>query len=343
MDENDLLQEEKIPDAEIELRARLEIVYDEIDLLLKQREAALDGLKGLPKALDRVAESAWLNGELRSPAVAEWLEFGKERRESLERLAAELSGQVSRYRAGFKLLGAVRNGLLRGASPIALRELADHKDLARLPELYSPAGPVLDAVQREIAAAYEATLLTYDRELREACARVRPDWQITGRFPSYQINRRFAVSFDLKTHTVQLESLTVHSFQISAVVGRLQKRYKDLWESPFDPHKFLEEVRAAYQRALLLDGGSLGQELYLYKVHREILASRQSSSFWRTSRGLRAYPEDAFAADLSRLLSSGITTYALTLIPGRQQRHMYILYDPLRGERLYYSLLKMME
>lgn len=344
MVQNDRLQEEANPDAEIELLARLEIVYDEIDLLLKQREAALEGLKGLPKALDRLAESAWLNGELRSPAVAEWLEFGKERREPMERLAAELGGQVSRYRAGFKLLGAVRNGLLRGASPIALRELADHKDLTRLPELYSPAGPVLDAVQREIAAAYEATLLTYDRELREACARVRSDWQITGRFPSYQINRRFVVSFDLKTHTVKLESLTVHSFQISTVVSRLQKRYKELWEGPFDPQKFLEELRAAYRRAVLLEErGDLGQEIYLYKVHRELFAGRQSNNFWRTSHGLRAYPEEAFAADLSRLLSSGITTHALTLIPGRQERHMYILYDPLRGERLYYSLLKMME
>lgn len=344
MNEDDLLQEQVIPEAEVELLARLEVVCSEIGNLLKQREATLEGLKDLPRALDQLAGSAWLNGEVQSPAVSEWLEFSQERRAPLERLAAELGNQVSRWRAGFKLLGGLQNGLRKGGDPIALRELADHKDLTRLLELYPPAGPVLEAVQKEIAAAYEAKLMTYDRELREACARVRPDWQITGRFPSYQIDRRFAVSFDLKTHTVQLESLTVHSFQIPTVVGRLQKRYKELWEGPFDPSKFLEELRAAYRRAILLEEkGSLGQEIYLYKVHRELFAGRQSNNFWRTSHGLRAYPEEAFAADLSRLLASRGAAHVLTLVPGRQERHMYILYDPLRGERLYYSLLKMME
>ncbi|MBI2876429.1 MAG: hypothetical protein HYY20_06070 [Candidatus Tectomicrobia bacterium] len=343
MDESDLLQEEIIPEAEIALLARLEVIHSEITLLLKQREATLEGLKGLPKALDQLGESAWLNGEGQRPEVAEWLEFGQERREPLEQLAAELGGQVNRYRAGLKLLGAVRSELRKGGDPIGLRELVDHKDLARLSELYPPAGPVLEAVQQEVTAAYEATLLTYDREFREACARVRPDWQITGRFPSYQIDRRFAVSFKLETHTVQLESLTVHSFQIPTVVSRLQKRYKELWEGPFDPQKFLEELKGAYRRVLRLEGESLGQEIYLYKVHRELFANRQSSNFWRTSRGLRAYPEDAFGAELSRLLASGDMGHILTLIPVRQQRQSYYLYYPSREERLYFSMIKMME
>lgn len=339
MDENDRLRGEGIPEAKIDLMARLEVVYREIDDLLKQREDTLLGLKELPKALDRLAESAWLNGEIRSPEVAEWLEFGKERREPMERLAAELSGQVNRYRAGFNLLGKVRNGLRREASPIALQELIDHKDLTRLVELYPPTGSVLELMKKEVADAYEATLGTYDREFREACAQARPDWQITGRFPIYQIDRRFAVSFDLKTHTVKLESLTIRSFQISTVVSRLQKYYKELWEGPFDPQWFLEGLGIAYRRALLVGGEGPGPEIYLSKVHRELFAGRQSSTFWRTNRGLRTYPEEAFAADLSRLLASGITANVLTLVPGRQQR--YYVYDPVRGERVYFSMLKM--
>ena len=343
MADNDLLQEEVSPKAEIELLARLEIVSREIDSLLKQREAVLQGLRAMPMVLDQLAESAWLNGEVQSPEVVEWVESGKGHREPLERLATELSGQVNRYRAGFKLLGKVRNGLRREVSPIALQELFDHRDLSRLLELYPPAGPVLEAVRKEIATAYEATLATYDREFREVCAEARSDWQITGRFPNYQIDRRFAVSFDPKTHTVKLESLAVRSFQIPTVVGRLQKYYKELWENSFDPQKSLEELKSAYRRALLAEESNPGQELYLYRVHREVFAGRQSGTFWRTNRGLRAYSEDAFAADLSRLLASGIAANILTLVPGRQQRHFYYIYDPVREERVNYSMLKMMD
>ncbi len=271
---------------------------------------------------------------------------------SWEALAAELKKQVqvleqrskgdSRWRTKRKKWEEVRN-LLPTASqrPFALVNV-----LKKLHQLSSDSEKAtVQQIEEWVFKLTQEHLRRYGELLREELT----DCSIDGRFPEYRINNVLDLRLDERKNRAIINTSfcreTVNEISVPTVAEKVREQLRRLFDRPFDPQAFLDQLYKAYRLALVQEGKPSGEVVNIFTAHKFAVCLRQSAKVFTdaSARHFQPYLPDEFAIDLGKLLQSGITQtpqgYQLKLHPVRNPKEALFVVNFATGRGQNYGLV----
>jgi hypothetical protein len=215
------------------------------------------------------------------------------------------------------------------------------QELRRLKLDENLTGPVLGPISEiieDVAADFRLYLAEYGSRLHDACSDL--GWVVGGHYPEFWVNHTLRVFIDDQRTRAQVQGKRLRGdISVEAVVTALQEEVQRLTGGTFDADAFLCRLSVAYEAALAdrqprLEPGQYVALGDVYQELRRVMAERPADT---------GYPEDRFAADLSRLLQSGRLRMpdgrTLELAPARGKGRVF-LYDPQVGRARYLGLIR---
>ncbi len=130
----------------------------------------------------------------------------------------------------------------------------------------------------------------------------------------YRVNHVIRVRIDDQRRIATIETASnrqrlVGDISPKRVAATIQQEYRRLFDRPFEPAQFIEELFLAYRQALVAEGTarSIGSPVSLFTVHRFVVFLRQPPKLFQAGDRTQfvPYPLDEFAVDLGKLLASG--------------------------------------
>ena len=186
------------------------------------------------------------------------------------------------------------------------------------------------ALESSITELYQEMMRRYESELRRVCK--QHGYEVEGEFLTFTVDGLVKVNLDKEQNTASVNGKRVTSLSLPVVMERIAGERKRLWERPFDPSAFLKRLHVAYlvvcQRKVVTEG----EYVYVRDIYQELKTTDAKYTF------------ELFAADLSRLIESGVTSdndgNELELAPIRDARLAVYVYDCSARSGRYLGLIR---
>jgi len=185
----------------------------------------------------------------------------------------------------------------------------------------SECGPILESLRQDARQKVEQYRLEFIDDLlrqgREAGLDIRVD------FPRFSILKGIEGEVAFAERTTVINKKTLKSIDPRRIVTALGRLKKQLYDRPFAPGKYVEELHATYAGICKTDDLSPGSAVPIQRFYLEYVISLQSKVFFTNmEKGkFRGYSLDQFSVDLWRCFDAGVTATAaglrFKLSPGR--------------------------
>ena len=149
------------------------------------------------------------------------------------------------------------------------------------------------------------------------------DLPLTVDFPRLSSLKGIEGTVDFGKRVTIINKKTLKSIDPRRIVTALMRAKRELYDRPFDPQAFIDNLYHTYQDLLQRNNAESGQSVPIQQFYVEYVMSLQSKAFFQDmARGkFRGYSLDQFAVDIWRYYEAGTggTTdgQALKLRPGR--------------------------
>ena len=142
-------------------------------------------------------------------------------------------------------------------------------------------------------------------------------------FPRFMVLKGIDGHFDFSARQTTINEKKLKSIDPKRIVALALKFKKQLYDRPFDPQRFINDLHQIYGKLLKSEHKSSGAPLPMQRFYLEYVISLQSRTFFQNmDKGkFRGYSLDQFAVDLWRYFQArtggASGKYALELKPGR--------------------------
>lgn len=128
---------------------------------------------------------------------------------------------------------------------------------------------------------------------------------------------------DFASRTTVINQTTIKTVDPKRIIAAALKIKQKLYDSPFDPQKFIDSLFACYQETLNKSGQAIGNAASIQPLYTDFVLSLQSKVFFQNmDKGkFKGYSIEQFAVDFWRFFSSDVTSttegYLVKLASGR--------------------------
>ncbi len=155
-------------------------------------------------------------------------------------------------------------------------------------------------------------------------------------FPRIEVLKGIEGDVDFAQRKTVINKKILKSVDPKRIITALRRVKQQLYDRPYDPQVFIDELYNAYMEILKKEAQEIGHPVPMQQLYLEYVLSLQSRTFFQDmDKGkFRGYSLDQFAVDLWRYFQAGIggtsDGYAVQLRPGRNNALWLIDSD---GER----------
>ncbi len=181
-------------------------------------------------------------------------------------------------------------------------------------------------LRASISKQYQILAQKYEVELRVACNRL--GYFVEGEFPSLTADGLIKVRLDKEGNAAIINGKKTPSLSINIVIERIRAEHKRLWEREIDFSLFVNRLRKAYQTICQEKSVREGEYLSLREIYQYMKTTEKN------------YPQDLFAADLSRLLENGSLLTTIDIAPVRDPNKAVYIYNRKSHSSRYIGLIR---
>jgi len=181
-------------------------------------------------------------------------------------------------------------------------------------------------LRASISKLYQTFTQKYEGELRTECNQL--DYFVEGEFPSLTADGLIKVLLDKEANIAIINGKKTPTLSINVVIERIKEEHKRLWDREIDLRQFVNELYKAYQTICQEKSISEGDYLSLREIYQNLRITK------------RNYPQDLFAADISRLLENGFPLNTLDIAPVRDPNKAIYIYDRKSHASRYIGLIR---
>lgn len=142
-------------------------------------------------------------------------------------------------------------------------------------------------------------------------------------YPLFFILNGIEGKVDFASRTTAINQTTIKSVDPKRIIAAAIKIKQKLYDSPFDPQKFIDSLFECYRESLSKSGQAIGNAVPIQPLYTDFVLSLQSKAFFQNmDKGkFKGYSIEQFAVDFWRFFSSDVISttegYLVKLAPGR--------------------------
>lgn len=167
----------------------------------------------------------------------------------------------------------------------------------------------------------------YQLEFMEDLTRICKDagLEITIDSNKFSVLKGINGEFDFTTRTTTINKKVLKSIDPRRIVTAIQQHKRLLYDSPYDPQKFIDGIFVSYKEMVKQNNGNIGDKIPVQDFYITHVISMQSKPFLLNMDKARfkGYTTDQFSVDLWRYYESAIggtsDGYRLNLTGGRNR------------------------
>lgn len=185
-------------------------------------------------------------------------------------------------------------------------------------------------LEKTITEDYKDMMRRYESLLRQACQ--QRGYNLEGEFDSFTVDGLIGVKLDKEKNQASINGKKTANLAVSIVSEAIVKAYKQIWQRDFEPSAFLKKLFTVYLATCEKKVVTISEYVSLRDIYQDLKSEDNKYTF------------DLFAADLSRLLESGIASDGdgnrLALAPIRDSSKAVYIYDRKNHNGRYLGLLR---
>ncbi len=142
-------------------------------------------------------------------------------------------------------------------------------------------------------------------------------------FPRFSILKGIEGTLDFPNRSTAINQTTIKSMDPKRIISIAIKLKRKLYDTVFEPQKFIDSLLLCYKEILKKAGGGIGDVVPIHQLYNDYVWSLQSKTFFQNmDKGkFKGYSIEQFAVDLWRYFESNVPTaeggYRIRLNPGR--------------------------
>lgn len=142
-------------------------------------------------------------------------------------------------------------------------------------------------------------------------------------FPRFCVLKGIEGAVDFSNRSTAINQITLKSMDPKRIISIALKLKRKLYDTVFEPQKFIDSLLQCYKEILKEAGGGIGDVVPIHQLYSDYVWSLQSKSFFQNmDKGkFKGYSIEQFAVDLWRFFESNVPTaeggYRIRLNPGR--------------------------
>ena len=154
--------------------------------------------------------------------------------------------------------------------------------------------------------------------------------------PRFSMVKGIDGTMDFSNRRTVINQITLKSVDPKRIISTAIQLKRKLYDSVFEPQKFIDTLLQCYQEILKEEGRGMGDAVPIHQLYNDYVWSLQSKSFFQNmDKGkFRGYSIEQFAVDLWRFFKSDVRAaeggYRIRLNSGRIKSFLLIDHD---GER----------
>ncbi|MBF0259634.1 MAG: hypothetical protein HQK62_12490 [Desulfamplus sp.] len=182
---------------------------------------------------------------------------------------------------------------------------------------------IFDALREYASEKVDLYRLEFIDDLTRLCKEA--DLEITIDSNKFSVLKGITGEFDFATRTTTINKKALKSIDPRRIVTAIQQHKRLLYDSPYDPQKFIDSIFATYKDMLKQNNGNTGDKVPVQDFYIAHVILMQSKPFLLNMDKARfkGYTTDQFSVDLWRYYESGIggtsDGYRLNLTGGRNK------------------------
>lgn len=165
-------------------------------------------------------------------------------------------------------------------------------------------------------------------------------------WPRFSVLKGIEGTLDFAKRSTKINQITIKSIDPKRIVSAALNMKRKLYDSLFEPQKFINSLFACYKEILNKSGQGLGDIVPIRQLYMDYVWSLQSQSFFQSmDKGkFKGYSIEQFAVDLWRFFRSGVSAEEgdcrIRLNPGRGKSLWLIDQDGERRHITHSSFVK---
>lgn len=188
-------------------------------------------------------------------------------------------------------------------------------------EPLSECKPILDSLREDTHKKVEQYRLQFVEDLIRLGKEAELD--ITIDFPRISLLKGIEGEIAFADRTTTINKKTLKSIDPRRIVTALGLLKKQLYDKPFDPQQYVEDLYTTYSKMCKTDDAAIGSPVNIQTFYLEYVVSQQSKVFFTNmEKGkFRGYSLEQFCVDVWRCFDTGTTAtkkgLSFKLTPGR--------------------------
>ena len=128
--------------------------------------------------------------------------------------------------------------------------------------------------------------------------------------PRFYVLKGIEGSFDFPNRSTTINQTIIKSMDPKRIVSTALKLKRKLYDTPFEPQKFIDSLFQCYQETLKKAGLGAGEAVPIHQLYHDYVWSLQSKAFFQNmDKGkFKGYSIEQFAIDLWRFFASNVST-----------------------------------
>jgi hypothetical protein len=182
-------------------------------------------------------------------------------------------------------------------------------------------------LEEKVAESYKDMMRRYKSLLQDACHQ----YHLEGESDSFTVDGLIKIRLDKEKNQAMVNGKKIPNLSVRLVTEAIDKAYKQIWQRDFNPVAFLGELLTFYNALCNNKFIAAGEPVPIKEVYKKLHEKNKK------------YTPEMFAADLSRLIESGVESdkedNKLVLAPVRDPKKAVYVYDRQKHNGRYLGLI----